>query len=65
MTQKASILRLVLYCLISMITAASAGIATVDFANTRELIQFGLSVITTGLITCRSYIDQSPNEVKP
>ncbi len=63
MTQKASTLRLVLYCLIAMLTAASAGIATVDFDNVREMIQFALSILTTGLITARSYVDQSPTKI--
>lgn len=63
MTPKQSTARLILYVLIAMITAASAGVATVDFSDPREMIQFALSIITTGLITARSYIDQSPNQI--
>ena len=63
MTPKQSTLRLVLYCLISMGTAASAGIPTVDFSDWSVATAFALSVVMTGLVTCRSYIDQSPNMV--
>lgn len=44
-------------------TAASAGIASVDFADSKQVIQFALSVIVTGMITARSYIDKSESEV--
>jgi len=64
MTPKQSTARLTLYILIAMGTAASAGIPTVDFANWRETAGFALSVLMTGLVTCRSYIDQSPNQVE-
>jgi len=63
MTPKASSARLTLYILIAMGTAASAGLPTVDFSNWREVIGFALSVLMTGLVTARSYIDQSPNQV--
>jgi len=63
MTQKASTLRLTLYILIAMGTAASAGLATVDFENWREVCGFGLSIVMTGLVTARSYIDQTPTQI--
>jgi hypothetical protein len=65
MTQKASTARLILYVIIAMLTSASAGIATVDFENAREMVQFALSVVTTGMITARSYIDQTPTQIDP
>ena len=53
-----------LYILIAMGTSASAGLATVNFTDWRETTSFALSVLMTGLVTCRSYIDQSPNQVE-
>jgi hypothetical protein len=64
MTPKQSISRLTLYILIAMGTAASAGLATVNFGDWRETVSFALSVVMTGLVTARSYIDQTPNQVK-
>lgn len=63
MTTKASNLRLLLYVAVSMVTAASAGIATVNFGDGKQVASFALSVIATGLITARSYIDKSESEV--
>lgn len=63
MTAKQSTARLVLYILIAMGTAASAGIPTVDFTDPKQTIGFVLSVLITGLVTARSYLDQSPNQV--
>ncbi len=63
MTQKQSTARLVLYITIAMMTAASAGIQTVDFGNAKEVVGFTLSILMTGLITARSYIDQTPNQI--
>ena len=63
MTSKESTTRLVLYILIAMGTAASAGIPTVNFSDAKHVIGFVLSVAMTGLVTARSYIDQSPNQV--
>lgn len=65
MTPKQSTARLSLYILIAMGTAASAGLATVNFADWRETVSFALSVVMTGLITARSYIDQTPTQVSP
>ena len=63
MTPKQSIARLTLYILIAMGTSASAGLATVNFTDWRESTSFALSVIMTGLITARSYIDQTPTQI--
>ena len=63
MTPKQSGARLTLYILIAMGTSASAGLPTIDFSNWREVTGFALSVLMTGLVTCRSYIDQSPTQV--
>jgi hypothetical protein len=63
MTPKQSTARLTLYILIAMGTSASAGLPTIDFSNWREAAGFALSVIMTGLVTARSYIDQTPNQV--
>jgi len=63
MTPKQSTARLTLYVLIAMVTAASAGLQTVDFGSWQEVAGFALSVIATGLVTARSYIDQSPNQI--
>lgn len=65
MTSSQSTTRLVLYVLVAMVSSASAGLATVDFADTKQIISFILSIIATGLITARSYIDKTPSEVKP
>ena len=64
MTSKQSTARLVLYVSIAIVSAASAGIATVDFADARQLTAFVLGVLATGLTTARSYIDKTPAEVK-
>ena len=63
MTNKQSNARLVLYVLIAMVTSATAGLQTVDFTNWKEIAGFVLGVLGTGLVTARSYIDQSPNQV--
>jgi len=63
MTNKQSIARLILYVLATMATSASAGITVVDFNNKQQLVGFIISVLSTGLVTARSYIDQSPNQV--
>jgi hypothetical protein len=63
MTAKQSTARLVLYVLIAMVTSASAGLQTVNFSNIQEVSGFALGILATGLVTARSYIDQSPNQV--
>lgn len=52
--------RLTLYVLISMVSAASAGIMDVDFSDARKTAAYALAIIATGLVTARSYIDQTP-----
>ncbi len=63
MTAKQSTARLILYVMIAMFAAANSGIATIDFSKPIEVFQFILGVVTTGLVTARSYIDQSPNQI--
>lgn len=63
MSPKQSTARLSLYVAIAMLTAANAGIGTVDFGNLKEMISFCLSVVVTGMITARSYIDQTPTQI--
>jgi Trk-type K+ transport system membrane component len=63
MTPKASTARLLLYVAIAMVTSASAGFQTVDFSEWKQVAGFTLSVLATGLVTARSYIDQSPTLV--
>ena len=62
-TPKSSYARLTLYILIAMGTSASAGLATVNFTDWRETTSFALSVVMTGLVTARSYIDQTPTQI--
>jgi hypothetical protein len=63
MSPKQSTARLTLYILIAMGTSASAGLPTVNFTDWRECAGFALSVLMTGLITARSYIDQTPTQI--
>jgi len=63
MTPKQSTARLVLYVLIAMVTSATAGLQTVDFSNLKQVTSFALGILATGLVTARSYIDQSPNQI--
>ena len=63
MTPAQSTARLVLYVLVAMVTAASAGVLTVNFSDSKEVAVFALAVIAAGLNTARSYIDKSPAEV--
>lgn len=63
MTSKQSTVRLVLYVCIAMVTAASAGVLTVDFADAKQVSVFVLAIMAAGLNTARSYIDQTPNQI--
>lgn len=63
MTPKQSTARLVLYVLIAMVTAASAGVLTVNFSDQKEVAVFVLAIVAAGLNTARSYIDKSASEV--
>lgn len=65
MTSTQSATRLILYVAVAMVSAASAGLMTVDFSDNKQVAAFALSILTTGLITARSYIDKSPSEVQP
>ena len=64
MTSKQSTARLCLYVAIAMLTAASSGVASVNFADIKETIQFAMGILVTGLVTARSYIDQTPTQIK-
>lgn len=64
MTPSQSTARLVLYVLIAMVTAASAGVLTVDFSDQKQVAVFVLAIVAAGLNTARSYIDKSPSEVE-
>jgi len=64
MTPKASSLRLALYVCVSMVSAASAGVLTVDFSNSKQVAVFALAIIAAGLNTARSYIDTSDSQVE-
>jgi len=64
MTPKQSTARLTLYVLIAMVTTASAGVLTVNFADPKQVAVFALAIIAAGLNTARSYIDQTPTQVE-
>lgn len=63
MTPQQSTTRLVLYVLIAVVSAGSAGLATINFSDAKQLIGFGLGLLGTALTTARSYIDQSEKQV--
>lgn len=63
MTQKQSTARLVLYVLIAMLTAASTGLQSLDPTDTKQLVGYVIGILVTGLVTARSYIDQTPNQI--
>jgi hypothetical protein len=63
MTSTQSTTRLVLYVLIATVTAASAGVLTVDFGDLKQVAVFVLAIVAAGLNTARSYIDKSATEV--
>ena len=63
MTEKQSTTRLVLYVLIAVVSAGSAGLATINFADAKQVLGFGLGLLGTALTTARSYIDQSEKQV--
>lgn len=65
MTSAQSTTRLILYVLIAMVSTATTGLVSVDFSDYKETAVFGLSVLASGLVTARSYIDKTPSEVKP
>lgn len=63
MTHSQSTARLVLYVAISLVSAASAGVLTVDFSDAKQVAVFVLAITAAGLNTARSYIDKSPSQV--
>jgi hypothetical protein len=63
MDQKQSTARLIIYITIAMVTAAAAGVTTVDFTDVKQVALFTLAVLGAGLNTARSYIDQTPSRV--
>ena len=63
MTPEQSTLRLVLYVLIAVVSAGSAGLATINFADHKQVIGFALGLLGTALTTARSYIDTSEKTV--
>ncbi|MBU6170606.1 MAG: hypothetical protein KGQ87_03815 [Verrucomicrobia bacterium] len=65
MTEQQSTLRLVLYVLIAVVSAGSAGLATINFSDAKQVLGFGLGLLGTALTTARSYIDQSEKQVYP
>jgi len=65
MNQKQSTTRLTLYVLIAMVTSASGGLQSVDFENWKEVAGYFLGIAATGLVTARSYIDQTPSRIEP
>jgi len=65
MNQKQSTVRLSLYVLIAMVTSASGGLQSVDFENWKEVAGYVLGIVATGLVTARSYIDQTPSRIEP
>jgi hypothetical protein len=63
MTPEQSTLRLVLYVLIAVVSAGSAGLATIDFTDAKQVIGFTLGLLGTALTTARSYIDTSEKQL--
>ena len=63
MTEQQSTLRLVLYVLIAVVSAGSAGLATIDFSDAKQVLGFGLGLLGTALTTARSYIDTSEKQI--
>ena len=63
MTPEQSTTRLVLYVLIAVVSAGSAGLATIDFSDAKQVIGFTLGLLGTALTTARSYIDTSEKQV--
>jgi hypothetical protein len=62
-SQKQSSTRLLLYVLIAMVTSASGGLQSVNFCDWKEVTGYVLGIIATGLVTARSYIDQTPSRI--
>jgi hypothetical protein len=52
-----------LYVLIAMVTSASGGLQSVNFTDWKEVTGYVLGIVATGLVTARSYIDQTPSQI--
>jgi hypothetical protein len=65
MTASQSFARLALYVFIAMVSTASAGVMTVDFADRKQVAIFVLAILAAGANSARGYIDKSPAEVQP
>lgn len=65
MTPAQSAARLILYVLGAMLGSASACLSAVNFSEPKQVAAYFLGILTTGVITARSYIDKSPSEVIP
>lgn len=65
MTANQSLERRIHYVILAMLTAAGAGVMTVDFSQPRQVAVFVLAVLAAGVNTSRSYIDVSPSQVTP
>ncbi len=63
MTEEQSTLRLILYVLITVVSAGTAGLSTVDFSDVKQVVGFGLGLLGTALTTARAYIDTSEKQV--
>jgi hypothetical protein len=46
-----------------VVSAGSAGLATIDFTDAKQTIGFALGLLGTALTTARSYIDTSEKTV--
>jgi hypothetical protein len=64
MTPQQSTTRLVLYVLIAVVSAGSAGLATIDFSDAKQVFGFALGLLGTALTTARSYVDTSEQKVE-
>jgi hypothetical protein len=64
MTPKQSLARLAIYVAATTVSSASAGLAVLDFADSRQVASYALGIVGTALITARSYIDKSHAEVE-
>jgi hypothetical protein len=63
MTEEQSTLRLILYVLIAVVSAGTAGLSTVDFSDVKQVVGFGLGLLGAALTTARAYIDTSEKQV--
>jgi uncharacterized membrane protein len=64
MTRKDSSIRLVLYISAATLSAASAGLQSVDFADPRQVVGLALGTLIAAVTAWRAYIDQSPAQIE-